>query len=221
MGPDPEALPGALVWPVYAVALVCLLLAIRQAPWGRFADRRLQHVYLGATVAVLLLWSLRAGLSSGLAIHLLGMTTLTLMWGWALALIAPALVGAGLLLAGIENGQTLGMLYLCAGVLPVATSWTVFRLADRHLPRHLFVYLFVSVFANAALASVAGSLLRALLLAAAGVYGWFRLSQEYLLLLPLVALPEALLNGFIMTLLVAFRPHWVVTFDDQRYLDKK
>ncbi len=218
--PFEPSIPPALSWSTLVAALICLLVAIRYAPWRRLAARDLQHVYLGAMVVVLLLWSMRAGLSIGLAIHLLGMTALTLMWGWALALVAAAGVCLGLLLAGIEDLPLIGLEYLCAGMVPVLVSWLVFRQTERRLPNHLFVYLFVTVFAGAALATVAGSLLRAALLGLTGVHDQARLIQEYLALLPLFALPEALLNGFIMTLLVVYRPHWVLTFDDRRYLGR-
>lgn len=218
--PFEPSIPPALSWSTLVAALICLLAAIRYAPWRRLAARDLQHVYLGAMVVVLLLWSMRAGLSIGLAIHLLGMTALTLMWGWALALVAAAGVCLGLLLAGIEDLPLIGLEYLCAGMVPVLVSWLVFRQTERRLPNHLFVYLFVTVFAGAALATVAGSLLRAALLGLTGVHDQARLIQEYLALLPLFALPEALLNGFIMTLLVVYRPHWVLTFDDRRYLGR-
>lgn len=218
--PFEPSIPPALSWSTLVAALLCLLVAIRYAPWRRLAARDLQHVYLGAMVVVLLLWSMRAGLSIGLAIHLLGMTALTLMWGWALALVAAAGVCLGLLLAGIEDLSVIGLEYLCAGMVPVLVSWLVFRQTERRLPNHLFVYLFVTVFVGAALATVAGSLLRAALLGLTGVHDQARLIQEYLALLPLFALPEALLNGFIMTLLVVYRPCWVLTFDDRRYLGR-
>jgi uncharacterized membrane protein len=32
---------------------------------------------------------------------------------------------------------------------------------------------------------------------------------------------EALLTGMVMTMMVIYRPDWVVTFDDARYLENK
>ncbi len=217
----PVILPAWLSWTSLVLIPAVSLVAAWRAPWRRLANARMQHVYLGAGVVVLLLWTLRAGLGEALEIHLLGMTGLTLMCGWALALLAAAAVCMGLLLAGIESGQTVGLEFLCAGLVPVLVSWWLFRLVDSRLPNHLFVYLFLSVFAGAALATTAGSLLRAALLALADVYQPHRLVDDYLALIPLFALPEALLNGFIITLLVVFRPDWVITFDDQRYLGRK
>lgn len=37
------------------------------------------------------------------------------------------------------------------------------------------------------------------------------------LFVPLTSLPEALLNGMAMTLLIVYRPQWVSTFNDERY----
>ena len=52
----------------------------------------------------------------------------------------------------------------------------------------------------------------------AGIYPIEYIFREYLPFVPLTSLPEALLNGMAMTLLVVYRPQWVSTFDDERYI---
>ena len=42
---------------------------------------------------------------------------------------------------------------------------------------------------------------------------------EYLPYLLYLAFGEATLTGMLLTLAVAYRPQWVATFDDARYLD--
>ncbi len=37
--------------------------------------------------------------------------------------------------------------------------------------------------------------------------------------MPLMMLPEAMLSGMLMTGLVVFRPEWVATYSDARYVD--
>jgi uncharacterized membrane protein len=59
------------------------------------------------------------------------------------------------------------------------------------------------------------------LLLTLGAHPWDRVSGEYLIVLPLVMLPEGFMNGAIMTLLTVLRPEWVRSFDDRDYLKDK
>jgi uncharacterized membrane protein len=47
------------------------------------------------------------------------------------------------------------------------------------------------------------------------------LQESVLPFFPLMFLPEAMLNGWIMVILVAFRPEWVYSFSDEQYLKGK
>jgi Predicted membrane protein len=80
---------GGWLWAASLAALLVLLLALKTAPWSvLMQQRRLQHLLFGATVVLMLMWTMRAGISPGLGIHFLGMTTLTLMFGWDLAILS-------------------------------------------------------------------------------------------------------------------------------------
>jgi len=197
---------------------LCLLLALWRLPLAWLRQTRNQHLWLGATVAVLLLWAFRAGISPGLSIHFLGVTSLTLLFGWRLALLSLALVCVGMAVTGREVWSSLGVLYWLSAVLPVAVNWALFRWVERRLPKHLFIYLFVVVFAGAALASITVTVAISLLMVGLDVYSLDKIAYEYLSFIPLVALPEALLNGFVMTGLVILRPSWVMTYDEAAYL---
>ncbi|MFO1351820.1 MAG: energy-coupling factor ABC transporter permease [Gammaproteobacteria bacterium] len=214
-------MPAYLIWQSYLLAGFCLLVAAWRAPWRKLAVSRFQHVFLGACVATLVLWCVRANVAPGLDIHFLGVTTLTLMFGWPLALAALAAVCLGVGLAGVQDWRALGLSYVTQAVVPAALSWLVYRWADARLPRHVFIYLFICVFLGAALAMAAASLGLGLILTGARVEGVDRVFQEYFGLLPLIAFPEGVMNGFVMTGLVALRPGWLCTFDDARYIKGK
>ena len=47
------------------------------------------------------------------------------------------------------------------------------------------------------------------------------LAYQYLPFLPLVFFSEAIVNGMIMTAMVALRPGWVASFDDNLYINNK
>ncbi|MGL6301706.1 energy-coupling factor ABC transporter permease [Aeromonas caviae] len=179
-----------------------------------------QHLCLGGAIVLVPLWSLRAGLHEGLEIHFLGLTSLTLLLGWRLALLAPCLTLLLLAYFGVIPLADIGWQALIGVALPVATSWLLFLGSWAWLPRHLFVYLFVAAFLGGALSISAKVIASALLMGVSGTYSWHTISADYLSIWPLLLFPEALLNGMTMTLLAVYRPHWVNTFFDREYLGR-
>ncbi|MFQ2508710.1 energy-coupling factor ABC transporter permease [Aeromonas caviae] len=179
-----------------------------------------QHLCLGGAIVLVPLWTLRAVLHEGLEIHFLGLTSLTLLLGWRLALLAPCLTLLLLAYFGVIPLADIGWQALIGVALPVATSWLLFLGSWAWLPRHLFVYLFVAAFLGGALSISAKVIASALLMGVSGTYSWHTISADYLSIWPLLLFPEALLNGMTMTLLAVYRPHWVNTFFDREYLGR-
>jgi uncharacterized membrane protein len=104
------------------------------------------------------------------------------------------------------------------GAVPVAVSWGILRAVERWLPTHLFVYLFVAALFGGAAALLATGLAASALLGAAGVYSFDYLGTEYIPWFLLMGWAEAFTTGAAITLMVVYRPEWVATFDDARYL---
>jgi len=194
------------------------LLALRFSSWTWLALGGRLHAFAGAIVACMLLWSISAKLGSGPSFHLLGVTTLTLMFGPALAVVAATLALTGVTLAGIAGWGAFGTNALIMGVVPIATSYTIYRLVDARLPNHFFIYVLLSAFFNAGLAMMASRMSTlAVLWFGAGLEGTVAVS-DYVLSSVLLAWGEALTTGMLMTLFVVYRPDWVKLFDDERYL---
>ncbi|MDX5364002.1 MAG: energy-coupling factor ABC transporter permease [Pseudazoarcus pumilus] len=217
-------LPYALFsWPWHVaaalLALAALLLAARRVDWGALAHSgpRL-NALLGFAVCMTLLWSLRAGVLPGLNLHLLGAMAACLMFGPHLALIALALVLTGISLNGAVEWAAWPINFLVMGVVPVMIAQAIRRLVERHLPSHFFVYIFVMAFAGSALVVLLVGVVAVLLLAGAGAYPWSFLVSEYLPYFVLLAFAEAWISGAVTTMMVVYRPEWVATFDDRRYL---
>ncbi|MFM5818262.1 energy-coupling factor ABC transporter permease [Aeromonas sanarellii] len=179
-----------------------------------------QHLCLGSAIVLIPLWTLRAGLHEGLEIHFLGLTSLTLLLGWRLALLAPCLTLLILSAFDVTALADIGWQALIGVALPVATSWLLFLASWTWLPRHLFVYLFVAAFLGGALSISVKVIASALLMGMSGTYPWHTIGADYLSIWPLLLFPEALLNGMTMTLLAVYRPHWVNTFFDREYLGR-
>lgn len=210
-------LPTNLLWAANALSALTLIHSLRKAEW-RMLSASMLHVFLGACVTLGLLWSIKAGIKPGLNFHVLGATLLTLMFGPYLALIAMALVLLLVTLFGASGLESYGMNFLLMALLPVIVSHAIFRWSDRKLPNHFFIYVMVDGFFAAALAMATLGFATCFILAEAGAYTASYLRSEYLPFYMLMAWSEALLTGMGVTLMAAYRPEWLTTFDDRRYL---
>jgi uncharacterized membrane protein len=202
-------------WALYALVA---LAALRWLPWRRLAHAPPLHVLGSTVVCLMVLWSLRTEVHSGLEFHLLGMTTATLMLGWSTAVVAGSLALAGLAVAGLADWGGLPVTALLIVVLPATLTQTLLVLIRSALPKHFFVYVFVNAFLTAGIVALASGYLAAAILIADGVQSLADLRQSFLPFFPLMFFPEAFVNGFVMSVMVGLRPEWVVSFDDDEYL---
>lgn len=215
-------LPTGLAWLFNLLLGLLLGYAAWRAPWRLFLSvPARQHLFLAACLLLVLLWGMRAEVGPGLSIHFLGMTAFCLMFGWPLALLGGAIVMAGYSFLGEAGWTTLGINTLLTSSIPALIAHAMLIISRRHMPANFFVYVFVPGFLAAALGVLASTLLGAGLLLLAGVYDATHLGHDYLPYLPLVMLPEAVLNGMVITTLVAIKPDWVATFDDEVYIRSK
>jgi uncharacterized membrane protein len=207
------------LWIFWLGSLGLALLMARRAAWPMLLDRANLNIFLGATVAVLGLWLIKAGIKPGLNFHLLGATALTLMFRPLFALLALGLITAAI---SLWQGQYAAFAanWLLMGALPVGVSWAIFRLVDARLPNHLFIYIFLNAFFGAAIAILAVGLASTAFIALSGAYTLDYLLEEYLPYYLLMAWGEAFATGMMVTLMVVWRPEWVATFDDRRYLNR-
>jgi uncharacterized membrane protein len=213
--------PAAWAIAAWVPVLGAVGVSLRRAPWKQLRETDRFNVLAGAVVVLMLLWSMKAGVKPGLNLHLMGATVMVLAFGPHLALVGLTAVLAGVTLNGAAAWSSFALNALVMVLVPVAVAWGWLRLAERFLPRHLFVYIFVNGFFGAALAVMAIGAAAVLLLLAAGVYGAEYLLGEYLPYYLLLAFSEAWISGMAITLMVVYRPAWVATFDDARYLLNK
>lgn len=211
----------SLPWHLGAALLSAAMLffAARRVAW-----RSLMHsgprlnAFLGFAVIMTLLWSMRAGVLPGLNLHLLGAMAACLLFGPWLAMFGMALVLTGIALNGAVEWAAWPLNYVVMGLLPVLFAEGARRFVERFLPSHFFVYVFVMAFAGSAIVVLLSGLSASILLFAAGAYAWSHLASEYLPYFLLLAFSEAWISGAVITMMVVYRPEWVTTFDDQRYL---
>lgn len=208
-------------WAAWAVWLPFFARSLWRAPWRRLKDGGQLNVWLGMIVLLTLIWSLKAGVKPGLGFHLLGATVFTLSFGPHLAFIGLSFVTAGITLNGAAGPFAYAANALLMAGLGVVFSQISYWFFSRRLPSHFFIYIFVNGFLGSALTMVSVGFAVTVFLALVGVYEWGYLITEYFPYFFLLAFSEAWLSGTVMTLFVVYRPSWVITFDDSRYLVDK
>jgi uncharacterized membrane protein len=213
--------PASWLWLFGGLYAWLLSRAVRWADWSRLRQADQQHVFLGAVVCVLVLWSLRTEIQPGLTWHLSAMVTLTLMFGWSLAVVAGSLALTLATLFGLNDWAGFLPTALVFIMLPAALTQLLLGLARAYLPKHYFVYVFVNAFFAGGLIALVLALTATGMLLTADAYSWQKLSDNYLLFLPLMFFPEAVLNGWMISIMVGFKPDWVGSFRDEEYLHGK
>jgi uncharacterized membrane protein len=216
-----ELFSGALVWWLAGLYGVTLFTALRLAPWGRLARKGQLHVFLGAIVALIVLWHIRAHLQPGISFHLLGVTVITLMFGWSMAIIMASLALLAVCLNAGYGWQDYVVSFLTVALVPVTLSQISLILVRSWLPRQFFVYVLGNGFFTAWLVGYVSGYLAMLLLVFSGAYTMAELEVTVMPFFPLMFFPEALVNGWIITLMVLFCPTWVYSFSDEQYLHGK
>ena len=214
-------LPAWLLLPGWLVFLAMAGWNIAGAPWRLLVDNGLGGVYTGACLLLTGLWLLQAGAHAGLEFHLLGLTSMVLLFGWRLALVGGFIALGILTVVGAYDWAATGVNGLIGIVLPVLLANRLHGLIYHWLPKHFFVYLMVSAHFSSMLVIAAVIVTGGALLLALGAQPWSRVGNDYLLFLPMIMLPEGFLNGAILTMLTILRPEWVRSFDDRDYIDGK
>jgi uncharacterized membrane protein len=206
-------------WLITAVLFAVILLnAVRSVDWSALRkDNALQHSFFGAAVMLGFVWQLRAGISPGLAIHIFGITVITLMLGWALAVLAGLLALVITVITGREPLLMFAANGLITVMVPALVSHGIMLWERRRNFRNFFAYIFFCGFFGAGLSVAAAGIVMCLMLWSSGTYSFDELVHEYLRYLPLFMIPEGFINGTFVTGLMVFHPDRLSTLDQSRY----
>jgi len=216
-----ELFSPTLRWWAGALYALALYYALRLAPWRRLRDSEQLHVFLGACVSLIVLWSMRIEAVPGLQFHMLGVTTLTLMFGWSLALLGASLALLAVTLNGAASWDGLVLSAFTLALLPITLTQVLLVLVRSLLPKNFFIYVLVNAFLTGGLVALVSGYAAIGLLLWSGSHDLAGLRETVLPFFPLMFLPEGLLNGWIITVLAALRPHWLSSFDDDLYIRGK
>ena len=203
-------------WVLYAPVLVW---AVLRSPWVElFADRRRQHLLFGTVFALFMLWLVRRDFDTGVSYHFIGMTAVTLLLDWPLAILGAFLAQIGLVMLGRQDLAAMGVNGVLLIGLPVLVTELCAMFVERAQPRNLFVYIFCSGFFAAALSALLCLLASLGVLWLVGRFVMPEWLEDFIGYLWLIIFPEAFINGMVVSALVVFCPEWLETFNRTRYL---
>jgi uncharacterized membrane protein len=199
-----------------ALIAAALAIALALAPLRMLRGGALLQPWLACVVVLPWLWATERTLPGGLTLAMSGACLMVLMFGWPLAVATLAPVAAlGTLFAGADVAHGVHAL-AWRGIVPATLALALGLATRRWLPRHLFVFILGRGFFVTAVAMMAAGALAALRqplppgteLATLLVGRW------------LMAWGEAVVTGMCTAIFVAFRPHWLATWSDRRYLPR-
>ncbi|WP_434571756.1 energy-coupling factor ABC transporter permease [Pseudomonas sp. Z3-8] len=206
----------AVGWLIYVPVLAW---AVAKAPWVElFTDIRRQHLLFGTVFALFMLWMVRRDFDTGVSYHFIGLTAVTLLLDWPLAILGGLVAQLALVLLGRQDMMAVGVNGALLVLLPILVTECCAILVERAQPRNLFVYIFCSGFLAAALSALACLLLGLGLLWYDGIFAMPYWLEDFIGYLWLMIFPEAFINGMVVSALVVFSPEWLETFNRTRYL---
>ena len=215
-----DALAGLNYYIFNALFLLVFVYACYRAPWNVLkANSALQHLCFGATVALMLLWSIKADIFAGISIHLIGMTALCLVLGWDLAIVCASIALALTTFASANSWTNFAANGVITVILPVTVSVIIAALVDKKLPKNFFIYLFVCGFFCAGLSAILIGLSVSATLWINDIYPWVKIQREIITIIALTVFPEGLLNGSLLCAIMVFYPDWIRSFDARAYID--
>lgn len=199
------------MWPLIEIAGTVLALAVALAlrPW-RLLRGPLFTPALGALVLLPPLWLTPQLMPEGLRVQFSGASLLVLMLGWPLAL--PLLAAVAVLAWGLGSAPALDVVgrFWWLGVVPATLALGLGGALRRWLPPNPFVYTLGRGFLGTAVVVFAGAALMQWAHPAA--------ADRALVAAWLMAWGDAFLTGLLVAVFVAFRPQWLATWSDARYL---
>ena len=198
-----------------AVVIVALAVALALRPWRQLRGAPIWHPWLACLVLLPWVWAAQRVMPGGVAVQLSGACLMVLMLGWPLAVLSLVPIAAlGAWLGGIAWPQALD--HLAWNGIVAATLALLIGLATRRwLPHHPFVFILGRGFIVTALAMMGAGTMAAFVspLPDSTELGSVLLGHW------LMAWGEAFSTGMLVAIFVAFRPQWLASWSDARYLD--
>jgi uncharacterized membrane protein len=227
--------------PEWPLLLIGWGVALAFKPWQVLRHKPLQNVWLASMVILPWAWWLQKLLPSGMALHFAGACLMVLMFGWPMAVLMALPIGLSAALLNLYGPQHLSRVYsalpgapsldqvwpaliersdalasqmLWMNLVPATVALGLGLLMRRLLPHHLFIFILGRGFITTALS-----------ITATGALGWLAgrvpastEALDWMLGHWLLGWGEAISTGMLVAIFVAFKPEWLLTYSDERYL---
>lgn len=196
-----------------AIAAAALAVSLLMRPW-RMVSPAIATPLLGTLAVLPWLWALPALQRAPLQLQWSGAVLVLLMFGWPLAV--PVLIAVGALAWAISPLGLPAALSMTVwlGIAPATFALLLGALLRRWLPPHPFIYVLGRGFLGAVLCLFAArALAQAWGAPLPGVASSLGLVAQWLM-----AWGDAFVTGMLTAIFVAFRPQWLATWSDGRYL---
>jgi len=206
------------VWFFNLLLIPLLYLILKKVDWrGLIDDSGLQHRVFAATLVLFIIWQINISLSLDVAIHFLGITTLSLMFGWPLALLSALIAQSGFLLFSQGQVDSFALNYFVNAVVPITFTWRLHLWIESKKPQNPFVFIMGAGFLSCLLSSILVAMFAGIMLYLGGQFVFGLGLLDYIAYLPLFIFPEAVVNGMFISGFSILQPHWVQAFNDERY----
>jgi len=167
------------------------------------------------------LYMLQANLKPGMGVHWLGVMLTVMMVGpWTAIVVLSAIHVFLLFTLHMGDVSTLGFNIATSVLLPVAVASAVHLLFYYKFPRIVPVY-FAKVGFGDLLCMLSVDAVLTLSLFLWFDYPSFYIMQDFSLILALMGGMEAVISTWIVSGFVCYLPNWLVTFNDQEYINGK
>ncbi len=218
---DPRLLSSPVLLVLNGLAVAMLLLALWRTPWRQLlAVPARQHLFGWVVLALSVLWISSFHPVDGITLHLLGISTATLLMGSALAMLAGLLAQFVLVMLGQSAVEAVPVAWLLTSVVPALTTRALLALLGRWQHKNLFIFLLGMGFFGAMVPVLTAALAGVLVLWWGGQSALAVNAVEHVSMLPLLLFPEGFVNGAASSVLTVYFPHLVRGFDEARYLSE-
>ena len=214
-------MPATVNWFCNIIALFVSLYLISTIDWLKIYRNGIFNIWIITVFCIGLLWMVRAVLQTGLNIHISGAMLLALMFGWRLGILGMTVIFLLVSLWGNIPVENLGISIFITAYFSITLCYLIFLIIETLLPHNLYIYLFITSFFGAAINFAIIGTVSASILGILDIFPWRTLLNQYLPFYYLMSFAEAFMTCGLITLLIVYRPEWVYTFRDKRYLVKK
>ncbi len=204
----------------FVLAASVLAVALWLRPW-RMLGGELLSPFLAGLVLLPWFWMLpqmlpRSLVAGGISVQLSGACLMALVLGWPLAVVLLSGVAGVVWLAGSLSPEAWLSQWIWIGLMPATLTLALGAVLRRWLPAQVFVYILGRGFLGTALCIFLSGVLYELLYHMVGGVG----VEQALVARWLMAWGDAFLTGMLVAIFVAFKPEWLATWSDRRYLER-